>query len=150
MDLMIWIWLGAIVLFGAVEAATAGLVSIWFVAGAVGALLGTIAGAGLAVQLVLFVGVSALALALTRPLVRQFAGERAIPTNLDRVIGETGRVTEAIDNERAAGAVYVDGKTWTARSADGTVIPTGTQVEIERMEGVKLFVKTCEEKVEVK
>ena len=34
MNLMIWIWLGAIVLFGVVEAATAGLVSIWFVAGA--------------------------------------------------------------------------------------------------------------------
>lgn len=148
-DIMIWIWLGAIVLFGAVEAATAGLVSIWFVAGAVGALLGTIAGVGLAVQLVLFVGVSAAALALTRPLVRRFAGQRAIPTNLDRVIGEAGRVTEPIDNEASTGAVYVDGKTWTARSADGGVIPAGTRVEIERMEGVKLFVKKCEEKVEV-
>ena len=36
-----------------------------------------------------------------------------------------------------------------ARSADGAVIPAGTQVRIERMEGVKLFVKACEEKTEV-
>jgi membrane protein implicated in regulation of membrane protease activity len=43
----------------------------------------------------------------------------------------------------------VDGKTWTARSEDGSVIPAGTQVLIERMEGVKLFVKNCEEKAEV-
>ena len=41
--MMIWIWLGAIVLFGAVEAMTAGLVSIWFVAGAAAALLAALA-----------------------------------------------------------------------------------------------------------
>lgn len=149
MDIMIWIWMGAIVLFGAVEAATAGLVSIWFVAGAVGALIAAWLGAGLAVQLVLFAAVSALALAVTRPLVKRFARERAVPTNADRVLGLTAKVTETIDNEGAAGAVYADGKTWTARSADGTVIPAGSQVRIETMEGVKLFVKKIEEKAEV-
>ena len=30
-----------------------------------------------------------------------------------------------LDNENSTGAVYVDGKTWTARSADGGVIPAG-------------------------
>ena len=72
-----------------------------------------------------------------------------MPTNLDRVLGDTGRVTETIDNARSAGAVYVDGKTWTARSDDGAVIPQGTTVKILRMEGVKLFVRKIEEKVEV-
>ena len=70
-------------------------------------------------------------------------------TNADRALGETAKVTEAIDNAASTGAVYVDGKTWTARSADGSVIPAGTVVEILRMEGVKLFVKKLEEKVEV-
>ena len=46
-----------------------------------------------------------------------------------------------IDNENSAGAVYVDGKTWTARSTDDTVIEAGTRVCIERMEGVKLYVR---------
>ena len=45
MNFMIWIWLGAIVLFGVVEAATAGLVSIWFVAGALAALIAVLLGA---------------------------------------------------------------------------------------------------------
>ena len=49
-------------------------------------------------------------------------------------------MTEDIDNEAGTGAVYVDGKTWTARSSDGSVIPIGTKVTVERMEGVKLFV----------
>ena len=149
MDYMIWVWLGAAVVFGVVEALTAGLVSIWFVAGSAAALIGAFLGAGLGVQVALFVVVSAAALAVTRPLVRRYTAGKAVPTNLDRVLGDSGKVTETIDNENSTGAVYVDGKTWTARSADGAVIPEGAMVEIMRMEGVKLFVKKLEEKVEV-
>ena len=149
MDYMIWVWLGAAVVFGIVEALTAGLVSIWFVAGSAAALIGAFLGAGLGVQVALFVVVSAAALAVTRPLVRRYTAGKAVPTNLDRVLGDSGKVMETIDNENSSGAVYVDGKTWTARSADGSVIPAGTVVEILRMEGVKLFVRKIEEKVEV-
>ena len=149
MDYMIWVWLGAAVVFGIVEALTAGLVSIWFVAGSAAALIGAFLGAGLGLQVALFVVVSAAALAVTRPLVRRYTAGKAVPTNLDRVLGDSGKVTETIDNENSTGAVYVDGKTWTARSADGSVIPAGAVVEILRMEGVKLFVKKIEEKVEV-
>ena len=149
MDYMIWVWLGAAVVFGIVEALTAGLVSIWFVACSAAALIAAFLGAGLGLQVALFLVVSAAALAATRPLVRRYAEGKAVPTNLDRVLGDSGKVTETIDNENSTGAVYVDGKTWTARSADGSVIPEGSVVEILRMEGVKLFVKKLEEKVEV-
>ena len=142
---MLWLWLGAMVVFGIVEALTAGLVSIWFVAGSAAALVGALLGAGIGVQAALFVAVSAL----TRPLLRKVIDAKAVPTNADRVLGDSGKVTETIDNENSTGAVYVDGKTWTARSADGAVIPEGAMVEILRMEGVKLFVKKIEEKVEV-
>nr|WP_325297277.1 NfeD family protein [uncultured Dysosmobacter sp.] len=148
-NVMTMLWVAAIVLFGVVEAATAGLVSIWFVAGALGALLAAVGGLGVTAQVVVFIAVSAAALAVTRPLVRKYAAGKAVPTNLDRVIGEAAKVTETIDNADSTGAVYVDGKTWTARSADGAVIPAGTRVEIQRMEGVKLFVKKYEEKAEV-
>lgn len=144
MNLMIWIWLGAIVLFGVVEAATAGLVSIWFVAGALAALIAVLLGAGIWVQLVAFVVVSAAALALTRPLVKKITAGRSVPTNADRVLGREAKVTETIDNENSTGAVYVDGKTWTARSADGSVLPAGSRVEIRRMEGVKLIVEAAQ------
>ena len=149
MDYMIWVWLGAAVVFGIVEALTAGLVSIWFVAGSAVALIGAFLGAGLGVQVALFLAVSAAALAATRPLVKRWTSGKAVPTNADRVLGDSGKVTETIDNENSTGAVYVDGKTWTARSADGAVIPEGAMVEILRMEGVKLFVKKLEDKVEV-
>ena len=144
MDYMIWLWLGAVVLFGVVEAVTAGLVSIWFVAGAVAALIAAIAGGGQLAQVVVFLAVSAIALAVTRPLVKKLNLNKTEPTNLDRVLGRTGRVTEVIDNRVSSGAVYVDGKTWTARSADGSLIPAGSTVKILKMEGVKLFVEKTE------
>lgn len=146
---MMWLWLCAAVLFGVVEAVTAGLVSVWFAVGSVGAFFAALGGLNVTVQLVIFAAVSAAALAVTRPLVARFGRERHVPTNLDRVIGRSASVTEDIDNDASTGAVCVDGKTWTARSAGGEVIPAGTKVEIQRMEGVKLFVKKSEEKVEV-
>ena len=143
------VWTAAIIVFGIVEAATAGLVSIWFVAGALAALVAAFVDASLAIQVVLFLAVSAAALALTRPMLKKITNANAIPTNADRVLGEVAKVTETIDNENSSGAVYVDGKTWTARSADGTVIPAGERVSIESMEGVKLLVKSVEKKTEV-
>ena len=92
----------------------------------------------------MFAVVSAAALAATRPLVRRMTAGKAVATNADRVLGAAAKVTETIDNENSRGAVYVDGKTWTARSADGSVIHAGERVEVTAMEGVKLFVKLCE------
>lgn len=148
MEHMTWIWLAAIIFFGILEALTAGLLSIWFVAGSLVALIAATMGASLSVQMAVFILVSAIALAATRPLVKRYLNGSIIPTNADRVLGERARVTETIDNENATGAVYVDGKTWTARSTDGSVIPEGEQVQIETIEGVKLFVKILQ-KVEV-
>ena len=154
MNLFIWLWLGAIVLFGVAEVVTESMISIWFVAGSLAALFTCMSGWALgglspeATQVLVFALVSAAALLLTRPLVRRFMTRPHIPTNLDRVLGMVGKVTEAVDNERASGAVYVDGKTWTARSADGSAIPAGTQVKVRKIEGVKLLVQYSE-KVEV-
>lgn len=148
--MMTWIWLGGIVLFGVVEAISAGLVSIWFVAGAVAALIATLLHASTGVQFAVFLVVSGVALAATRPLVKKLNAKKTIPTNLDRVIGTEGKVTETIDNSNSSGAVYVDGKTWTARSTDDSVIPTGSLVTISKMEGVKLFVEKIKLREEVK
>ena len=51
---------------------------------------------------------------------------------------------QTVDIDFVSGAVYVDGKTWTARSADGSVLPAGSRVEIRRMEGVKLIVEAAQ------
>lgn len=57
------IWLGLLLLFGVLEAATVALVSLWFMAGALAALLAALCGAGLPVQVGVFLVVSAVLLA---------------------------------------------------------------------------------------
>ena len=110
-------------------------------AGAVAALLSLELGAVLWLQIVVFLAVSIAALVATRPLAHKMLDKTIVPTNADRVLHHTAKVTETIDNENTTGAVYIDGKTWTARSEDGDVIARGSMVTIVRMEGVKLFVR---------
>ena len=144
-EMMTIIWIAAIIVFGIAEAATAGLVSIWFVAGAVAALIVTELGAVLWLQFAVFLAVSILALIATRPLARKMLDKTIVPTNADRVLHHKAKVTETVDNENAAGAVYIDGKTWSARSENGSIIEKGRMVKIIRMEGVKLYVREIKE-----
>ena len=137
-------WLIVMVLFLVVEAATVGLVCIWFAAGSLIALLAAMCGAQLWLQIVLFLVVSAATLYFTRPLVKRYVNSKVEPTNADMVIGKECRVTETVDNIAGTGAVYVDGKTWTARSENDEVIPEGTLVTAKSIDGVKLIVAAPE------
>ncbi len=137
---MIWFWLIAAVVFAVVEISTTAMVSVWFSVGALAGLAAALFHGALFVQLLCFAVVSAIALAAFRPLARKVSAPQAVATNADRVLGQEARVTEDIDNDGPTGAVYIDGKTWSARSAGGEPIPAGTMVRVERMEGVKLFV----------
>ena len=137
-------WLIVMVLFLVVVAATVGLVCIWFAVGSLAALLAAMCGAQLWLQIVLFLVVSAATLYFTRPLVKRYVNSKVEPTNADMVIGKECRVTETVDNIAGTGAVYVDGKTWTARSADDEVIPEGTLVTAKSIDGVKLIVAAPE------
>ena len=137
-------WLIVMVLFLAVEAVTVGLVCIWFAAGSLIALLAAMCGAPLWLQIVAFLVVSAATLYFTRPLVKRYVNSKVEPTNADMVIGKECRVTETVDNLAGTGAVYVDGKTWTARSENDEVIPEGTLVTAKSIDGVKLIVAAPE------
>lgn len=141
---MTTLWLIVMVLFLVVEAVTVGLVCIWFAAGALAALLCAMLGGGIWLQVVLFLVVSAVTLYFTRPLVRKYVNAKVEPTNADIVIGKECRVTETIDNIEGTGAVYVDGKTWTARSENDETIQRGTLVTALRIDGVKLIVSVPE------
>ncbi len=140
-DMSTIVWIAAIVIFGVVEAATAGLTSIWFVLGSVAALIVAICNGPIWLQISLFFVVSIVTLAATRPLVEKLMKKDIKPTNADRVLGGLARVTERIDNDVPTGAVYIDGKTWSARSSSGGSIEPDAMVRVVRMEGVKLYVE---------
>lgn len=133
-------WIIAMVVFLVIEAVTVGIVSVWFAIGALFAMVTAMLGANLWVQITVFLVVSAIALYFTRPLVKKFVNNKVEPTNADMLIGKECRVVETIDNLSGTGAVYIDGKTWTARTVDEEIIPEGQLVKAERIEGVKLIV----------
>ena len=138
------LWAAAILIFGIVEGITVQLVSVWFVIGAIAALIASFCGAGFLTQVIIFVAVSVAALIITRPLVKKFIKPKIQSTNADRCIGQTGVVCERIDNLAATGQVKVKGSVWTARSGTDACIEEGTLVKIERIEGVKVIVNVLE------
>ena len=143
------VWGVAIVVFLVMEAATAGLVTIWFAVGALAALLSSLFGAPVWLQLVWFFVISIAALILTRPLAKKYLNGKTQATNSDMYVGKECMVLETIDNVAGTGAVKVAGKVWTARSADDTVIAEGSRAEALRIEGVKLIVTPIHEQVNV-
>lgn len=149
MDLVAILWLVLLVVFLIVEASTVTLVSLWFAAGSLIALLASLLGAPLWLQILLFLAVSALSLVALRPLVRRFIHPKLTATNVDSVIGSTGLVTASVDNVSAAGQVKLGAMVWTARSTSGAPIPEGTLVKVDRIEGVKVFVSPVEVPAEV-
>lgn len=140
-------WIIAMVAFLVVEALTVGLASIWFAVGSLAAMICAMLDAQVWVQILVFLLVSAVALYFTRPLAKKYINGKKQPTNADMIIGKECRVTERIDNLAGTGAVYVDGKTWTARSDNEEVIEAGALVCALRIEGVKLIVDKAEETV---
>ena len=123
------------------------LVSIWFAAGSLVAGIAAMLNAALWLQITLFLVVSCTLLAALFPLVKKFLRPKIEKTNVDAVIGSRGYVTEDIDNLQAVGQVKLGGMYWTARSENGQIIPRGTLVEVDRIEGVKAFVTAVKEKV---
>lgn len=149
MDLVAIVWLVLMVVFLIAEAATVTLVSLWFAAGALAALIAYFLGAAVWLQVLLFLAVSALLLTALRPLVRKFVTPRLQRTNVDSVIGSTGLVTAPIDNVSASGQVRLGAMEWTARSTSGAPISEGTLVRVDRIEGVKVFVSPAEVSAQV-
>ncbi len=142
MNEMTVFWLVAVVVLGVVEAATVGLVSIWFALGALAALVSSLFGGPLWLQIVLFIAVAALTLCFTRPIVKKYFNSQSHkPTNADMVIGKEAKVIEEINNLQATGAVRCMGKEWSARSENGEIIPEGETVSAVKIEGVKLIVR---------
>lgn len=141
------LWLVLLVVFILVEASTVTVVSIWFAAGAVMALIVAMLGGPAWLQILAFFVVSIVLLLSLRPVVRKYFTPRLTKTNVDSVIGTVGIVTAEINNIEASGTVKLGAMEWTARSTSGERICVGSRVRADRVEGVKVYVTPVEETV---
>ena len=132
-----YIWLALAVILAMIEMSTTSLVSIWFVMGSLFAFGVSFITDSVITQMVVFIVVSATALAFTRPLVKKHIHKETVPTNADMIIGKTALVTQAItvDNK---GRVTVDGQSWLAQA--DVPLAVGDYVIVEKITGVTLSV----------
>ena len=149
MEVLTIVWLALMVVFLVAEAQTVTLISLWFASGALVALLASLLHAPVWLQVLLFFAVSASLLACLRPIARKHFTPKLSKTNVDAIIGSRGYVTADIDNVSATGSVKLGAMEWTARSTTGCIIPKGTLVQVDKIEGVKVFVTAVEIPAEV-
>ncbi len=74
----------------------------------------------------------------TRRLARSMHGGVTVPSNVDRLVGQTAVVLETIDSARDTGRVRVESDEWRARGYEK--IPEGHHVTVMEVEGATLIV----------
>ena len=140
-EYILYVWIVFAVFMLICEAFTTQLVSIWFVVGGVAAAVSCLFTDNILSQSIVFLAVSLICLIATRPFCKKFVEKKKQPTNSDRLIGRVGIVTVDIINQKGEGQVNVDGKIWSAKSADEREIKSGASVRVSSIEGVKLLVE---------
>ena len=142
------IWLVLMVVFIAMEAMTVQLISTWFAVGSLAAMIVSLLGAEVWLQVLVFFTVSIVLLISLWPLAKKHFKPKLVATNADAMVGSVCVVTEDID-PIAGGRVKVGDVTWSARAESGETIPAGSQVKILKIQGVKVFVEALKKEAEV-
>ncbi|MBQ2569533.1 MAG: NfeD family protein [Ruminococcus sp.] len=139
--MMAYVWIALAIVMVLVEITTVQLVSVWFMVGALCAALTTLFTDSIVIQLAVFVGVSLLALLVTRPLVRRLKENRVqLRTNIDRLPGEKGVMLKPVENTESVGQAKVLGKVWSVKT-DNPPLKEGDTVRVIAVDGVKLIVE---------
>lgn len=137
-----FMWLVIAILFLILEAATAQIVSIWFVVGCIPTIFVAWLGTELWVQLVVFIISSVISLLLMRPIVQKRLHIVYTPTNADMVIGMSGITIEPVNNLEGTGRVFANGLDWSAVTKSNDIsIPKDQTVTVLAIDGVKLVVE---------
>ena len=139
------IWLVLVIVFLAIEIATVGLTSIWFVGGSLAGMLLSMLGVNEIWQIVGAIVVTVLLLVFTRPFLVKYVNSKQTKTNCEQLIGQTIHIQEAVDNTAQTGRAVVGGQEWTVRAVNDTILQAGTRAKIIEISGVKLIVEQCEE-----
>lgn len=135
------IWLIASGIFFVIEIFTVGFLIFWLGIGALLAMLISFLTDNIIIQTTVFVVSSGLLIFATRALADKIVKNNTIPTNVYSIIGKKAMVIEDIDWATGKGQIKYDGEVWSAKTKEQINIPKGTEVEIESIEGVKVFVK---------
>ena len=142
------IWLIAAGVFLILEIFTMGFLVFWLSIGCLLAMLVSFVTNSIIIQTTVFVLSSGLLIFATKPLVNKFAEKDNTKTNVYSLAGKKAIVIEDIDWSTGSGQIKIEGQVWSAKTSEQLNISKGTEVEIEKIEGVKAFVKPLKEYIQ--
>ena len=136
------IWIIIAGLFFIIEMATVGFLVFWFGIGSLIAMIVSLFTANIAIQTSVFVFSSAVLLFFTRPLVNKLTqNDEDVQTNAYSIIGKKGIVIKEIDPILEQGQVKIGTEVWSAKTLGDKKVKEGTQIEVVKIDGVKVVVK---------
>lgn len=142
------IWLLISGAFIVLEIITVGFLVFWFAVGALITMIFSFFVTNILAQCVIFIISSTLLLFLTKPFVEKVTRKDVtVKTNAFSIEGKIGKVISQIEPIEGKGQIKVNGEVWSAKSYNDTFIEKGTEVIIEKIDGVKVIVKPLNEKV---
>ncbi len=137
-----WVWwLVAAVALGVIEVFTLDLVLLMFAVGALAAVVASLLGAGITVQVLVFIGVSLVMLLVLRPYLLRNLRHRTplVETNTAAHVGRQALTLTEVDDR--GGQIKLAGETWSARAhRSGEVLPADIEVQVVRIEGATAVV----------
>lgn len=133
-----YIWLVIMLFLIVIEIFTIDLITIWFIAGSIISMISSLFIDNFIIQFAIFVVSSVIFLIFTKPLLTKAKVKGNVKTNIDRIVGMKGIVTQDI-NKNSIGEVKVEGKLWSAYADKN--IKVGSAVVVLSINSVKLKVK---------
>ena len=140
------VWLAAMIILIIIEIVTVGLTTIWFAIGALVAIIVSMLGGGIILQMTVFLFISLGMLIFTRPLAMRYINNTRTRTNYEGIIGKVVRITQDVEKIAEKGCAVVNGQEWTVRAVnDRSRIAAGSLAKVVDIKGVRLIVEKYEE-----
>ena len=136
------VWLAIFAITMIVEVCVPDLVSIWFSLSALITLFFSfIEGLPYWGEIIIFVGLSLILLALTRKFVKKFLkSKETVKTNLNSFIGKEFKLEKTIE-PFSKGEIKINGVAWDCDTRDNSKIEKGKIIIIKEIQGNKLIVE---------
>jgi membrane protein implicated in regulation of membrane protease activity len=137
-----WVWLGAAVLFAVGEMVNPGSFFLLpFAIGAAVAAVLAVFNVPVAIGWIAFVTVSIVSLLALRPIAHRLDHDEPVEgIGARRLIGEQGRVIEAIPDDGELGLVRINREQWRAETLEGTALDAGAAVRVVEVRGTRVVV----------
>lgn len=134
-------WLIASGIFFVGEIITVGFLLFWFGVAGLITMVVSFFTSNIIIQSVVFLVTSVILILSTKPFVKKFVNKETIVTNVNSLIGKKAIVIQEINNLQGTGQIKISGEIWSAQNESDSIISENQEVEIIKVEGVKLIVK---------